>query len=142
MTYDEYMKNLPNGYITKRKKAYKVFIYSVYVYCVFQLLIKFKLLRIDDQSTLQLVNYGLVFLSITAMLYYYSSRNMYNKIKIINPDEIRIFSVKEKFILYIPIIFSCFFALSNLLFYFLILTAIFLALQKINRPVESIEKYI
>ena len=135
MIYNNTLETLPEGYLEKRKKAALIFIYSMYLFCIIQTLIEFGFVDFLDPTVIKFVGYFSYVISCIALVNAYSSRRTYNKIKMINHNEIKAFTKKEILLYSIPIILSAYFITLKLLIYFMLIGFACLSIDRFNRPI-------
>lgn len=120
-------EKLPKGYVKTRRDAGLKFIFSIYAYCIFNILVKNDILTLDS-TTYYLINFSIIALCLYNLIYYMDIIKYFNKIEILNYRQVSTMNFGVKFLLWIPILLSGCFAYKPFLMLFGILNAAYIFL--------------
>ena len=125
----EYENGLPKGYVIKRKKANIIYIISIYVYCLFNIILK---VSSPDNSgyLVAILNSVLIIASLCTLFNYLNSRKNFKGIYMSNHDEVKVFTKPEIALYILPIAVMAVFIPLNMVIYFLIAGAFYLVDNK------------
>jgi len=122
----EYENGLPKGYLARRRKADLIYIISVYVYGAMSLMLEYGIVSVAD-NLMTLINGALILLSCGCLCYSAMARKNYKGLVMHNHHEIKAFSVKEKWLLALPVIAFTVFVPLKMLVYSLFAGCVYLA---------------
>ena len=128
----EYENGIPKGYLQKRKNANLLYIYSIYLFCIFNIFFKVNILTIPNDLRI-ILNSILIILSGSFLCNYIMSRREYKEIKMYNHNNISAFTKSEKVLYITPIVILSIFIPLIMVLYILIIGSIYLA---VNRSLE------
>ena len=115
----EYENGLPKGYLKKRKAAGVLYIFSIYLYCLFLLLTKTETIKLADGNISIFLNSALILISGCLLCYSVISGRNFKGIKMYNHRDVKAFKWLEK-LLYAtpPIVTAVFFPLEMVVYLF------------------------
>lgn len=130
---EEYNSN-SRDYIVKRKKSVLLFIASVYAFCILFLLVRFGLIKIDDhKSLITLIALMLFMGTLISWGYMDNSKRFYKKMSVPSYNDIRVFTLKEKFLYPMPVIITGYFTLFPVICLVLTLGGFYCSFKMANR---------
>lgn len=126
----EYENGLPKGYLERRLKTSRLYILSMYLYCIFNLMTKFNIVKISNEYLFYIVNSCLVFISCVLLINSIIARRNYKNLAMDNFSEKKAITNKEKIIHSIIIISISVFTFPAMLIYFIIAGFVYLAINR------------
>lgn len=137
----EYENGLPKGYLEKRKKVSLLYIYSIYLYCLFNLLVKYNILKFSD-NRVYVVSYCLVIIiSISFLCRSVMARRNFKGLTMYNHNDYKAFSKLEKILYTLPILISAIFIPWNMLTYLGVSIPAYLAVSRANYAPDADYRY-
>ena len=130
-------------YIVKRKKSVLIFIASVYAFCIFFLLIRFGLIKIDDHKLLITLIGLMIFMeNLISWGYMDHSKQFYKKMPVPCYNNIRVFTLKEKLLYPMPVIITGYFTFLPVLCLVLTFGGFYCSFKMVNRKYSNGEEWI
>ena len=116
----EYENGLPKGYLKKRKAAGMLYIFSIYLYCLFLLLTKTEIIKLTDGNISIFLYSALILISGCLLCYSVISGKSYKGIQMYNHRDVKAFTWLEKLLYAIPpVVTAVFFPLEIVVYLFL-----------------------
>lgn len=140
MEKDDFYESMKTGYCKRRKKANLFFIFSIYIFVIFNLLCNNRIIRLYNNNIFSIISYLLTVISLGFLSYYYIAKRNYKGIKIYDHNEYKLFSTKEKLMYFIPIFICSYFIIYSMITYFSIIGLGYLAFERFYRPFDYIDK--
>lgn len=137
----EYENGVPKGYMERRKRAGIIYACSVYLFCVFNLLVKYQVLILEN-TTSQIVYSLLIIISLGCMSYNVLAQRNFKGLVMYNYNEYKAFTALEMLIYTLPVIMSAIFIPLNIIIYILMAGACYLAVGSMANTNRNYDSYI
>jgi len=137
----EYENGVPKGYLERRKKAGIIYACSVYLFCVFTLLVKYQVLILEN-TTSQIVYSLLIIISLGCMCYNVLAQRNFKDLVMYNHIKFKAFTALEKLLYTLPVIVSAIFIPLNIIIYILMTGACYVAVGSMTDTNRNYDSYI
>lgn len=137
----EYENGVPKGYLERRKKAGIIYACSVYLFCVFTLLVKYQVLILEN-TTSQIVYSLLIIISLGCMCYNVLAQRNFKGLVMYNRIKFKAFTALEKLLYTLPVIVSAIFIPLNIIIYILMTGACYVAVGSMTDTNRNYDSYI
>jgi len=128
----QYENSLPKGYLKKRKAAGILYIFSVYLYCLFLLLMKTEIIKINDNLIKMLLYFSLIAFSCCLLCYSVIAGRNFKGIKMDNYNNAHAFTKPEKLLFMLPPIAATVFFPFDMICYVLIAGFIYFVVNRVE----------
>jgi hypothetical protein len=128
----QYENSLPKGYLRKRKAAGILYIFSVYLYCLFLLLMKTEIIKINDNLVKMLLFFSFIAFSCCLLCFSVIAGRNFKGIKMNNYNDVRTFTKSEKLLFMLPAIATAVFFPFEIICYVLIAGFIYLVVSRVE----------
>lgn len=137
----EYENGLAKGYMKRRKRAGIIYACSVYLFCAYNLLLKYQVLHLA--YNVQQIGYNLLMIvSLGCLCYSILARQNFKGLVMYNHNEVKAFTPWQKQLFVLPVVVSAIFIPLIILFYALLAAPCYLAIGKVSESNRNYDSYI
>lgn len=136
----ELYENLPEGYLEQRRKRDLRYVWSVYVYCIFSILVTYGILSTERGTIGSLLFYIIMGINVITMMTSFTNKRIYNNIPMPNHSDIRVFTKKEALLYALPVIILLPFIFGRMYIYLGFIVPAYVAASVFTRPRDAFDK--
>lgn len=137
----EYENGIPKGYMERRKRAGIIYACSVYLFCAFNLLVKYHVLILEN-ITRQLLYSLLIIISVCCLSYNILAQRNFKGLVMYNHNEFKAFTALEKLMYTLPVVVSAIFIPLEIITYIILAGASYSAVCSMADTNRNYDSYI